>query len=99
MKANPFLRKLADNASMRFVIGDDQVNNRIVGDASNANLNLNGDFVFDLTAASTTQGHFWSIVDVANLNETFGSTFQVLSTLGSFTEVANVWSIVENGIT
>ena len=87
---------LADNASLRFQIGDDQVNNGISGSGT---INLNGDFIFDLTGASTTPGSFWNIVDVANLTETYGSTFQVLSTLGSFTEVSDVWSIVENGVT
>jgi autotransporter-associated beta strand protein len=91
--------ELADNASMLFMVGDDQVNNRIVGDASNATLNLNGIFYFDLTNASITAGDFWNIVDVGNLNESFSSTFEVFSTLGAFTQISDVWSIQENGTT
>jgi autotransporter-associated beta strand protein len=90
--------ELADDAQLRFVIGATGVNNAILGDASNATLNLNGDFVFDLTGAGTTLGDSWNIVDVGNLTETYGGTFSVLSTLGSFTESAGVWTRTENSV-
>lgn len=88
---------LADSGELRFVIGDDGVNNAIVGDASNATLELDGDLVFDLTSASTTVGDSWDIVDVLNLNESYGATFGVSSLLGSFNDNSGVWTRVENG--
>ncbi len=76
---------LADNAGMKFVIGANGVNNKVVGTGT---LTLDGDFTFDLTAAGTTVGNSWNIVNVATLSETFSSTFSVVG----FTETANVWS-------
>ncbi len=87
--------ELADSGELRFFIGADEVNNAILGAGT---LNLFGDFVFDLTGASTTVGDSWNIVDVANLTETYGGTFGVLSTLGSFTESGGVWTITENSV-
>jgi autotransporter-associated beta strand protein len=87
--------ELADNASLRFAIGDNGLNNGINGSGT---LNLYGDFVFDLTGADNTIGNSWNIVNVATLSETFGGTFQVFSTLGSFSEASGVWSKIENGV-
>jgi len=85
---------LADASSMRFQIGDNGVNNSIVGSGT---VNLGGMFVFDLTGASTNIGDFWNIVDVGSLNESYGSTFSVSSTQGSFSESSGEWTITENG--
>lgn len=86
---------LADNAELRFDIGADGVNNSILGTGT---LTLEGDLVLDLTGASSTFGHSWSIVDVAGLAEVlFGGTFNVRSTLGSFSQSGDVWTISENG--
>jgi len=87
---------LEDNAELRFLIGSNGVNNALLGSGT---ATLNGDFRFDLTGAGTTIGNTWNIVDVASLTETFGGTFQVFSTLGSFTNNAGVWSITENSVT
>jgi hypothetical protein len=76
---------LADDARLTFYIGANGVNNRISGTGI---LNLNGDFVFDLSSAIGTNGNSWSIVDVAGLTETFGSTFAVQG----FSEASNVWT-------
>ncbi len=65
---------LADNASLKFVIGANGVNNKVTGDGA---VTLDGDFVFDLAGASTTLGHSWQIIDVSTLNETFGPTFSI----------------------
>jgi len=89
--------ELADGGELLFIIGDDGVNNAILGDASNDTLNLNGNLRFDLSGASTILGDSWAIVDVANLTESYGGTFGALSTLGSFSESAGVWTIGENG--
>ena len=65
---------LADNAALKFVIGANGVNNKVTG---NGTITVDGDFVFDLTGASTTLGDSWQIVDVSTLNESFGGTFTV----------------------
>lgn len=74
---------LADNAGMKFVIGASGINNGISGTGT---LLLDGDFTFDLTGAATSGS--WTIVNVANLNETFSGLFTVIG----FSETANVWT-------
>jgi len=88
---------LADTGELRFVIGANGVNNQITGGAT---ISLLGEFVMDLTNASTLAGDSWTIVDVASLNETFGSTFTVSSLSGgAFADNGdNTWSISENGV-
>lgn len=67
---------LSNNAKVTFYIGNTGVNNKITSTGGNNNLlTLDGDFVFDLTSASTTVGASWSIVDVSLVNETFSSSF------------------------
>lgn len=83
--------ELADNAQLKFVPGANGVNNQITGNGSGT-LTLDGDFILDLTGASDTIGNSWTLVDVANVTETFGSTFSVNSSLGAFTENADVWT-------
>lgn len=65
---------LSDNAQLVFDIGANGVNNSIEGTGT---LTLDGDFNFDLTGAATSAAS-WNIVNVATLNETFGSTFSVV---------------------
>jgi hypothetical protein len=75
-----------DNASMEFVIGEKGLNNSILGDG---NIILDGSFKFDLVGADRTVGNSWILIDVATLNETFGTNFNV----AGFTEEADgVWS-------
>jgi autotransporter-associated beta strand protein len=64
---------LADNAGLTFVIGANGVNNKLTGTGT---VNLDGDFTFNLTTASTTVGDLWTISDVSS--QTFGSTFTVV---------------------
>jgi autotransporter-associated beta strand protein len=66
---------LADNASLRFVPSSAGINNRLTGSGS---VKLDGDFLIDLSLASMTPGHAWTLVDVASLTETYGNTFTVL---------------------
>jgi fibronectin-binding autotransporter adhesin len=74
---------LADNGAFTFYIGADGVNNSLLGAGI---LNLNGDFIFNLSGADSVGS--WTIVDVINLSETYGSTF----TVQGFTETsAGVW--------
>lgn len=91
--------ELAQSGQLLFMIGSSGVNNSILGDASNANLTLHGTLLFDLTSAGNTVGDFWNIVDVGNLNETYGGTFSLESTLGTFTDVdGDLWTLAENGV-
>ncbi|CAA6691589.1 MULTISPECIES: autotransporter-associated beta strand repeat-containing protein [unclassified Lentimonas] len=89
---------LADGGSMTFFIEDAGVNNGITGNSVGGLLNLDGSFIFDLTGASTTVGDSWMVVD-GTFTETYGNTFAVDSTVGSFTDLGgDVWGIVENGV-
>jgi autotransporter-associated beta strand protein len=74
--------ELGVNGQLRFVIGANGVNNQVLGTST---AEFNGTFVFDLTGASRNFGASWMIVDVANLNETYGATFNVagFSDIGS----------------
>jgi fibronectin-binding autotransporter adhesin len=65
---------ISNTGGLNFVIGADDVNNKISGAGT---VNLNGLFTFDLTTASTILNDSWNIVDVANLTESFGSNFNV----------------------
>lgn len=67
---------LTSTGNLQFVIGASGVNNRISGTGAQV-ATLDGKFTFDLTAASTASGSSWTIVDVASLVETFGSTFSI----------------------
>ncbi len=77
--AQTSLLVLSDNAKLTFYIDGSGVNNKITATGGNNNvLTLDGDFIFDLTTASTTVGSNWSIVDVSLVNETFNSAFTVV---------------------
>ncbi|MEY4488192.1 MAG: hypothetical protein RIQ79_700 [Verrucomicrobiota bacterium] len=65
---------LADNASLKFVVGAAGVNTKITGTGA---FNAAGDFDIDVTGAGTTFGTSWQLVDIAALTETFGATFSV----------------------
>ena len=61
-------------------------------------VNFNGSFSFDLSGVSITTGS-WSLVDVANLSETFGLT-SITSTGGlTFTNNAGIWTSNDNAWT
>ena len=77
---------LEDNAQLKFVIGASGVNNKLSGTGT---LNLNGDFNFDLSGASSNAGDSWLVVDVGTLAATFGSTFTVV---GFTDNLDNTWS-------
>lgn len=67
---------LADNGGLKFAVQGTGVNNQIAGTGI---ATLDGDFTFDLSAAGTTVGDSWNIVDLGSLNgaSSFGSTFTV----------------------
>jgi len=85
---------LSDNAELRFAIGSNGVNNQVNG---SGNFTIDGDFRFNLTSAGTTIGNIWNIVTVGTLTETFGGTFSVFSTNGTFTNAGGgIWTRTEN---
>lgn len=76
--------RLADDAVLNFVIGASGVNNSVSGNgAENV---FEGDFVFNLSGAGTTNGDSWSVVSAAN--KSYGTTFNVVG----FSEASDVWS-------
>ena len=85
---------LVDDSELVFVIEGTGVNNSLIGSGT---ANLDGDLLLDLTAAGTTLGDTWDLIDVGSLSETFDANFLIRSTLGSFSESGGVWSIAENG--
>ncbi|MDF7826670.1 Ig domain-containing protein [Pontiellaceae bacterium B12227] len=85
---------LSDGAQLAFSIGTNGVNNALSGSGT---VSLDGDFLLDLRVAGVTPGDSWQLVDVNSLTATFGSTFSLVSTAGSFSETNGVWSISEYG--
>ena len=61
------------------------MNNTITGTVP---FNFDGTFNLDLTTAGNTVGNSWTLVDVANLVETFGTNFNV----AGFTENSGFWT-------
>lgn len=63
----------------------------------------NGTLRTDLSGADATIGNSWTLVDAANLAETFGPTFVVAdATLGNFTETtagSGIWKLTASGKT
>ncbi len=88
---------LLGGSQMAFSIGATGVNNGFFGAGI---LSLNGDLRLNLSGAGTTVGDSWNLVDIANLDETFGASFVVASSIAAvdFNESAGVWSINENGV-
>jgi autotransporter-associated beta strand protein len=76
--------ELVDDARMNFVIGASGISNAISG--TGPETIIGGDFVFNLTGASTTPGSSWNIV--SSTNRTFGATFNV----PGFTQSGDFWS-------
>jgi|GEM_PF-6779599 len=95
--------ELAEGSRMDFLIGGDGVNNHIGGAGEAA---INGQFIFDLSGASTTIGDEWAIVDAAAYS--FGGNFSILGftkdglnwqrnnfgTLYNFSETTGVLAVV-----
>ena len=71
--------------TLTFAIGASGVNNTISGTGS---ATFNGTFNLDLTEAGNTVGDQWTLVDAANLAETFGTTFSI----AGFTENNGFWT-------
>jgi autotransporter-associated beta strand protein len=87
---------LAPGGSLRFLIGSSGDNNQINGGGG---LTLNGTLHLDLTSAGNATASSWTLVDHSTLAASYGSGFAVASTVGSFSNNGNLWTIVENGVT
>jgi autotransporter-associated beta strand protein len=81
---------LADNASLKFVVGAAGVNTKVTGTGT---FTADGDFDIDVSGAGTTFGTSWQLVDIATLAETFGPTFSVTG----FTANGATWVKPANG--
>ncbi len=83
--------QLATSGSLRFVIGSSGVNNAVTGTGTTT---MNGQFVFDLTGASTNTDATWAIV-AASLNPTYGTGFSVA---GFIEDGLGNWNKETNGV-
>jgi autotransporter-associated beta strand protein len=83
--------QLATSGSLRFVIGSSGVNNAVTGTGTTT---MNGQFVFDLTGASTNTDATWAIV-AASLNPTYGTSFSVA---GFIEDGLGNWTKETNGV-
>jgi autotransporter-associated beta strand protein len=93
---------LFDDAQLKFVIGANGVNNMITSNGADDNgvLQVNGDFLLDLTGAGTNVGDAWTIVDISSdLVTTFGETFNVTGFTSTGTAGSRVWTADANGVT
>lgn len=72
---------LSSAASLVFKPTANGVSNRMLGSVPQVTgtVQLDGKFFVDLSGAAVSNGNSWSLVDSANLNETYGSTFQIVN--------------------
>lgn len=68
---------LMDDAVFNFMIGVTGVNNSITSPGGQQHITLDGDFVFDLSGASTTDGDSWLVIGTTPASTYYGSTFTV----------------------
>lgn len=87
--------QLSETSSLKFKIGANGVNTRIVGDFPQASgtVALDGIFNIDLASAERIHNNSWSLVDVANLNESYGATFNVAAPFAESSP--GVWTYVD----
>jgi hypothetical protein len=84
--------ELTNTSSMKFKIGANNVNTKITGafPQTTGTVMLNGVFNIDLSSAARVHNNSWTLVDVSNLNETYGANFQLAA---PFTESSpGVWT-------
>lgn len=72
---------LSSSSSSKFAPGANGVCNQITAlvdqNTGTGTVDISGNFIVDLSGADITDGNAWTLVDVANLNETFGGSFQI----------------------
>ena len=85
---------LADNASLRFYLGNAPgVNNSLTGTGT---VTLAGDFVIDTSTADSLSSGTWTLENVSTLTGAYGSTFTVIG----FTDAgSNTWTKLVGGKT
>jgi fibronectin-binding autotransporter adhesin len=90
--------QLAADGSLRFAVNTDTgLFNAIGGSAGS--LLLDGTFFLDLDDASTAPGTSWTLVDGTAINEVYGGSFAIDSSLGSFSASGGEWTLVAGGNT
>lgn len=88
---------LADGGKLNFKPGANGVSNKVGGVGA---FTVAGDFTVDLSAADTTTGNSWLLVDVNALAfESFASTFSISNGVTTFTESADVHTLVDGAST
>ncbi|MEO5914500.1 MAG: malectin domain-containing carbohydrate-binding protein [Luteolibacter sp.] len=71
---------LASGGSLKLKPGANGVSNKITATtAQSGTTTLDGRLILDLSGANITNSNSWPLVDVTNLNETFGSNFQLVN--------------------
>ena len=68
---------LLDDANLNFVIGVNGVNNSVSDGGTQKHVSFDGDFVFDLSGASSAIGDAWTIIATTPASTYYGSTFTV----------------------
>jgi len=75
-----------------FNIGANGVNNSITGTGT---AHLNGTLNLNLASAAIANGNTWNLVGVSGFSLIDWTNVQVTSTAGSFSKVANLWTLVD----
>lgn len=83
--------ELATNGALRFVIGGNGTNNALKGNGATS---VNGQFVFDLSGASTNTNSTWTIV-ANTLSNSYGTNFSVRDFNGV---IGGNWTNTTNGV-
>jgi autotransporter-associated beta strand protein len=83
--------ELATNGALRFVIGGNGTNNALKGNGATS---VNGQFVFDLSGASTNTNSTWTIV-ANTLSNSYGTNFSVSGFDGV---IGGNWTNTTNGV-
>jgi len=90
--------QLASAGTLRFAVNTDTGLFNSIGGSAGL-LDLAGTLFFDLANASTEPGTTWNIIWDSPMDVTYGASFAVSSTLGSFTGDGGVWTLASGGNT
>lgn len=85
---------LVDDANLNFVIGAAGINNSVSSPGGQAHVTFDGDFVFDLSGASTTLGDSWAVITTTPASTYYGATFTVA---GFADQGGGIWTGTANG--
>ena len=90
--------ELANGGRLTFAPGVDTESNKITGTGNPAVI-LDGQIYLNLASAEILDGNSWTLLDLANINETYGGNLTVGSTAGSFSLVGDDWKLEEGNNT